>query len=363
MDGYNKNAGGGQHVTYERLRAMGNNGFQEPAVDFKDGKIIGTKRLFADGKFGTKDGKAIFMETQWRGLQAAGKQEQKDKFKYLINNGRANLIWQSRLPRSGERLRHGSHALSLYPDFHRRHGGTRTRTRRSCRSLSMMTARPRPWPIRRRRRAKAKPSCSSASPTGVVGNVINAGVNELILPELQADLGEYPEDFRCAGRCAAFVLQNSGIQLRLGSPTLQITLPPARAARRGARVSVLRGWPHRHGPMNCVLCVSFRPCRFRKVSSAGKAGRVRTLADSRKSKCGSSTCDRYRQRRDAFRLPSPRRRRGPAAPVGRHGLARPHRTHFVRRVVADSEDEIELAGTGNGELFPTLGPQVRHRVI
>ena len=64
MDGYHKNAGGGEFVTYERLRAMGNNGFQEPAVDFKDGKIIGTKRLYTDGKFGTKDGKAHFMATR-----------------------------------------------------------------------------------------------------------------------------------------------------------------------------------------------------------------------------------------------------------------------------------------------------------
>jgi arsenite oxidase large subunit len=33
-------------------------------------RIIGTKRLYADGKFNSKDGKASFMETQWRGLQA-----------------------------------------------------------------------------------------------------------------------------------------------------------------------------------------------------------------------------------------------------------------------------------------------------
>ena len=43
MDGYNKNADGGKFVTYDRLRAMGTNGFQEPAVDFKDGKIVGTQ--------------------------------------------------------------------------------------------------------------------------------------------------------------------------------------------------------------------------------------------------------------------------------------------------------------------------------
>jgi arsenite oxidase large subunit len=95
MDGYHRNAAGGQFVTYERLRAMGTNGFQEPAVDYKDGRIVGTKRLFADGKFGTKDGKAHFMATQWRGLQAEGKQQEKEKFRFLINNGRANHVWQS----------------------------------------------------------------------------------------------------------------------------------------------------------------------------------------------------------------------------------------------------------------------------
>lgn len=92
---YNKNAGGGEHVTYERLRAMGTNGFQEPAVEFKDGKIIGTKRLYTDGKFGAGDGKAHFMATQWRGLEAPGKEQQKAKFKYLINNGRTNHVWQN----------------------------------------------------------------------------------------------------------------------------------------------------------------------------------------------------------------------------------------------------------------------------
>ncbi len=64
MDGYDMHEKGGQSVTYERLRAMGTNGF-------KDGKIIGTKRLYADGKFGGKDGMATVMETPWRGLQAA----------------------------------------------------------------------------------------------------------------------------------------------------------------------------------------------------------------------------------------------------------------------------------------------------
>jgi arsenite oxidase large subunit len=57
MDGYSKNATGGQYVTYERLRAMGTNGFQEPAVAFENGKIVGTKRLYSDGKFNMPDGR------------------------------------------------------------------------------------------------------------------------------------------------------------------------------------------------------------------------------------------------------------------------------------------------------------------
>ena len=95
MDGYHGHEKGGQFVTYERLRAMGTNGFQEPATDFKDGKIVGTKRLFADGKFNSKDGKATFMETKWRGLEAPGKEAEKEKWPYLVNNGRTNIVWQS----------------------------------------------------------------------------------------------------------------------------------------------------------------------------------------------------------------------------------------------------------------------------
>ena len=60
-----------------------------------NGALIGTKRLYADGKFSKPDGRAVFAVAPWRGLQAAGKQQEKDKFPFLINNGRANHVWQS----------------------------------------------------------------------------------------------------------------------------------------------------------------------------------------------------------------------------------------------------------------------------
>ena len=55
---------------------MGNNGVQEPVVDFKDGKLVGTKRLYADGKFdrhGREDKKALFCAGAWRGPAGARK--------------------------------------------------------------------------------------------------------------------------------------------------------------------------------------------------------------------------------------------------------------------------------------------------
>src|SRR6266436_1163857 len=41
----------------------------------------------------------------------------------------------------------------------------------------------------------------------------------------------------------------------------------------------------------------------------------------------------------------------------RHRLARPYRTHFLRRVVANSEDKIHLRRFGLCKLFPTLAAQ------
>ena len=125
MDGYHQHAAGGEFVTYERLRAMGTNGFQEPATGFENGQIVGTKRLYTDGKFSTEDGKAHFMQTAWRGLQAPGKEEEKEKFPFLINNGRTNHVWQSAYLDQDNALRDGPLALSVHRDEPGRHGRAR----------------------------------------------------------------------------------------------------------------------------------------------------------------------------------------------------------------------------------------------
>ena len=180
MDGYHQHADGGKFVTYDRLRAMGTNGFQEPAVDFKDGKIIGTKRLYADGKFG-KSGKAQFMATQWRGLEAPGKQQEKEKFQYLINNGRANHVWQSvYLDQYNDFVmgRWPLPFLELNPEDMKELGlnaGDLVEVYNENGSTQAM-AQPRPT-------AKRKQTFMLfAYPTGTMGNVVSKGVNELIIP-------------------------------------------------------------------------------------------------------------------------------------------------------------------------------------
>jgi arsenite oxidase large subunit len=181
MDGYNGHAAGGKFVTYERLRAMGTNGFQEPAVDFKDGMIVGTKRLFADGKFNSKDGKATFMETKWRGLEAPGKEAEMKKWPFLINNGRANITWQSsyldqknefvtdRFPFPFIQMHPQDVAeLKLEPgdlvEIYNENGSTQAMV----------------YPTATAKRKQA--FMLFANPDGVQGNVVSPGVNELIIP-------------------------------------------------------------------------------------------------------------------------------------------------------------------------------------
>ena len=180
-DGYAKHEKGGEHVTYARLKAMGTNGFQEPATGFADGKIVGTKRLYADGKFGGKDGKATFKEAKWRGLQAPGKEEQKKKFKYLINNGRANLVWQNAYLDQASDLvmdRWPYPFIEMNPQDMSELGVKQGDLVEVFNDEGSTQAMAYPTPSAK----KGHTFMLFAFPTGVQGNVINAGTNELILP-------------------------------------------------------------------------------------------------------------------------------------------------------------------------------------
>ncbi len=181
MDGYHGHEKGGKFVTYERLRAMGTNGFQEPATDFKDGKIVGTKRLFADGKFNSKDGKATFMETKWRGLEAPGKEAEKEKWPYLINNGRTNISWQSLyLDQDDEFVmdREPYPIIQMNPqdmaDLKVKAGDLVEVYNENGSTQAMV------YPTATARRKQTFMQFANAD--GVQGNVVSPGVNELIIP-------------------------------------------------------------------------------------------------------------------------------------------------------------------------------------
>ncbi len=182
MDGYHANTG--KIVTYENLRAMGNNGVQEPVTDFKDGKLVGTKRLYADGKFdrhGRDDKLALFCMGAWRGLQAPGKTEQKAAYKFLINNGRSNINWQNWfLDQKNDFVtdRFSVPFIQIHPDDMAALGLKPGDMVEVFNDVGATQALAYPEPTAR----AGETFMLFGAPSGTQGNVVNAGVNELILP-------------------------------------------------------------------------------------------------------------------------------------------------------------------------------------
>ena len=139
---------------------------QLPIKECKDGKLIGTEMLYTDGKFDTKDGKAEFKPSPWPGLPKTVA-DQKAKYKFWINNGRVNEVWQTAYHdkyNSFVRDRWPMAFLEINPDDAAVAG---CRARATWSRCSTTSARPTPWPIRARRSSPARPSCSSATSRGV----------------------------------------------------------------------------------------------------------------------------------------------------------------------------------------------------
>ncbi len=181
MDGYNK---GNPEVTYDRLRAMGNNGVQEPVVGYENGKLVGTKRLYADGKFdrhGREDKKALFCGGAWRGLQAPGKASQKANYAFLINNGRSNINWQNWfLDKDNDFVsdRYPYPFLEINPEDMAELGLNEGDLVEVYNDVGATQAMVYPIPTAKRKET----FMLFGAPTGTQGNVINNGTNELILP-------------------------------------------------------------------------------------------------------------------------------------------------------------------------------------
>jgi arsenite oxidase large subunit len=121
------------------------------------------------------------METKWRGLEAPGKQAENKNWPFLINNGRANVTWQSSyLDQDNEFVtdRFPYPFIQMNPsdmielklktgdlvEVYNENGSTQ--------AIVYPTA-----------TAKRKETFMLfANPDGVQGNVVSPGVNELIIP-------------------------------------------------------------------------------------------------------------------------------------------------------------------------------------
>ena len=188
MDGYNK---GNPEVTYERLRSMGNNGVQEPVTGFADGKLVGTERLYTDGNFtrhGREDKKALFCAAEWRGWQAAGKAREKENHKFWINNVRANIFWQNQfldqdndfvqdrfpypfIEMNGDDMAELGIGAGDLIEISNENGATQGMA----------------YPTDTAKRGHV--AMVFGSPAGSQGNVVNPGVNELVLPDYKHTWG------------------------------------------------------------------------------------------------------------------------------------------------------------------------------
>lgn len=189
MDGFNK---GNPEVTYERLRAMGNNGVQEPVIGFENGQLIGVERLYTDGKFdrhGRDDKKALFCAAGWRGWQAPGKAREKANHKFWINNVRANIFWQNQfLDQDSDFVqdRFPYPFIEMNPDDMAELGvnpGDLIEITNDNGATQGMV-----YPVTTAKRGHV--AMVFGSPAGSQGNVINPGVNELVLPDYKHTWGD-----------------------------------------------------------------------------------------------------------------------------------------------------------------------------
>ena len=160
---------------------MGTNGFQKPAVGFEGGEIVGTQRQYTDGTFGTEDGRARFMEAQWRGLQAPGKEEERSKYRFLINNGRTNHVRQSIYLDQDNAFvmdRWPYPFIEMHPDDMAGLGVKEGELVEVFKANGATRAMAYPTPTVRR----GQTFMLFAYPRGVQGNVVSAGVNEFVIP-------------------------------------------------------------------------------------------------------------------------------------------------------------------------------------
>ena len=212
MDGYNA---GNPEVTYDRLRAMGNNGVQEPVAGFENGELVGTKRLYADGTFdrhGRDDKKALFCAAGWRGWQAAGKAREQAAHKFWINNVRANIFWQNQfLDQKNEFIqdRFPYPFIEMNPDDMVEMDVNPGDLIEIVNDNGATTGMAYPTSSSKRNQV----AMVFGSPAGSQGNVVNPGVNELVLPDYKHCWGDIRKLSHATAETAAISFKSKEVQL------------------------------------------------------------------------------------------------------------------------------------------------------
>ena len=151
------------------------------------------------------------MDAPWRGLEAPGKEEESKKFAFLINNGRANHVWQSAYLDQREDLvmdRWPYPFIQMNPDDMKDLGLSAGDLVEVYNDNGATQAMAYPTPTAKRKQT----FMLFAYPMGVQGNVVSPGRQRTHHSELQTDLGRHSQDCLGARRRARHELQVLGVQ-------------------------------------------------------------------------------------------------------------------------------------------------------
>ena len=206
MDGYHRNAKGGEFVTYERLRAMGTNGFQEPATGFHGRQDRRHQATLRRRQVRHRGRQGRFMAAAWRGLEAPGKEAREGQVPVPDQQRPHQPCLAVGLSRPGGRLVIDRWPYPVHPDEPGRHGRARPEGRRSRRGLQRRRLDPGHGPAE----PTAKPKADLHAvrlPDRRAGQRRQRRRQRARHPQLQADLGQHPEARRRPGGRRAPVLQ------------------------------------------------------------------------------------------------------------------------------------------------------------
>jgi arsenite oxidase large subunit len=140
-------------------------------------------------RHGREDGKALFCAAGWRGWQAPGKAREQAAHRFWINNVRANIFWQNQsLDQDNDFVqdRYPHPFVEMHPDDMVDLGLNPGDLLEIINDNGVTQGMAYPMPTLKRNTV----AMVFGSPAGSQGNVVNPGVNELVLPDYKHCWGD-----------------------------------------------------------------------------------------------------------------------------------------------------------------------------